>query len=60
MEQTRQLAALERAVRRVPIVDEARVAAIRLAIKQGHYEVSPERIALKLLQVEADLAKAEK
>jgi negative regulator of flagellin synthesis FlgM len=59
-EQARQLAALERAVQNLPIVDEARVAAIRLAIEEGRYEVSPERIADKLLRMEHELRGAEK
>jgi len=59
-EQARQLAALKQAVQALPIVDEARVVAIRLAIEQGQYEVSPERIAQKLLQIESDLAEPEK
>jgi negative regulator of flagellin synthesis FlgM len=59
-DQAKQLAALEQAVQTLPIVDEARVAAIRLAIERGEYEVSPERIATKLLQVESELAGEEK
>ena len=52
----RQLAALEQAIRTLPDVDEARVAAIRGAIANGTYEVSPDRIADKLLRWEQDLA----
>jgi negative regulator of flagellin synthesis FlgM len=59
-EQARQLAALERAVQSLPVVDEARVAAIRLAIEEGRYEVAPERIADKLLRMEHELRGAEK
>lgn len=59
-EQARQLAALERAVQNLPVVDEARVAAIRLAIEEGRYEVAPERIADKLLRMEHELRAAEK
>jgi negative regulator of flagellin synthesis FlgM len=59
-EQARQLAALERAVQNLPVVDEARVAAIRLAIEEGRYEVSPERIADKLMRMEHELRGAEK
>jgi negative regulator of flagellin synthesis FlgM len=55
-EQARQLAALEHAVQNMPVVNDARVAAIRLAIEEGRYEVSPERIADKLLQLESDLS----
>lgn len=59
-EQARQLAALEAAVQSAPIIDELRVAAIRQAIEEGSYEVSPERIADKLLQMDQDLSTAEK
>ncbi len=52
----RQLAALEQAIRTLPDVDEARVAAIRTAIESGTYEVSPERIAEKLMRLEKELA----
>lgn len=59
-EQARQLAALEAAVQSAPIIDELRVAAIRQAIEEGSYEVSPERIADKLLQMDQDLNAAGK
>lgn len=59
-EQARQLAALEAAVQSAPIIDELRVAAIRQAIEEGSYEVSPERIADKLLQMDQDLSAAGK
>jgi negative regulator of flagellin synthesis FlgM len=59
-EQARQLAALEQAVQAAPIVDETRVAAIRQAIEDGSYEVSPERIADKLLRMDRDLSATEK
>ena len=54
-DQARQLAALEQALNDVPVVNEARVAAIRNAIEQGQYQVSPERIADKLLRTEQEL-----
>jgi negative regulator of flagellin synthesis FlgM len=54
--QARQLASLEQAVNDVPEINEARVAAIRLAIEQGQYEVNPERIADKLLRTERELS----
>jgi negative regulator of flagellin synthesis FlgM len=50
-----QLAALERAVRDLPAVDESRVAALRTAIEQGAYTVSPDRIADQLMQLEQSL-----
>jgi negative regulator of flagellin synthesis FlgM len=55
-DQARQLAALEQALSDVPAVNETRVAALRLAIEQGQYEVSPERIADKLLRTERELS----
>jgi len=51
----RQLAALEQAIRELPDVDEARVAKVRAAIADGTYQVSPERIAEKLLRLENEL-----
>jgi negative regulator of flagellin synthesis FlgM len=59
-DQARQLAALERAVQDAPVVDEARVAAVRLAVEEGRYEVVPERIADKLLRMEHELRMTEK
>ena len=55
-DQARQLAALEQALHEVPVVNEARVEAIRLAIEEGRYEVNPERIADKLLRTERELS----
>jgi negative regulator of flagellin synthesis FlgM len=59
-DQARQLAALERAVQDTPVMNDARVAAVRTALEEGHYEVSPERIAEKLLRMEQELLKTEK
>ena len=59
-DQARQLAALEQAVQAAPVVNEARVAAVRSALDEGRYEVSPERIADKLLRMEQELLKTEK
>jgi negative regulator of flagellin synthesis FlgM len=59
-DQARQLAALERAVQDAPVVNEARVAAIRLAVEEGSYEVVPERVADKLLRMERELRLTEK
>ena len=59
-DQARQLAALEQAVQSMPIVNEARVTEIRLAIEEGRYEVDPERIADKLLRMDQDLHAAER
>lgn len=52
----RQLAALEQAIRAMPEVDEAKVAEIRNAIEDGTYQVSPERIADKILRWESELS----
>ena len=59
-DQARQLAALERAVQDAPVINEARVASIRLAVEEGRYEVAPERIADKLLRMEHELRMTEK
>jgi negative regulator of flagellin synthesis FlgM len=59
-DQARQLAALEQAVQAAPDVSEARVAAVRSALDEGRYDVSPERIADKLLHMEQELLKTEK
>jgi negative regulator of flagellin synthesis FlgM len=55
-DQARQLAALEQALNEVPVVNEARVDAIRAALAEGRYEVNPERIADKLLRTEQELS----
>ena len=52
----RNLAALEQAMRDLPAVDEARVAAVRQRLDDGSYQVDPQRIADKLLRLERDLA----
>lgn len=49
------LQAIERSLADVPVVDEQRVDAIRQSIADGSYEVSPERVADGLLQMEKDL-----
>lgn len=59
-DQARQLAALESAVQAAPVVNEARVAAVRLAVEEGRYEVDPERVADKLLRMEHELRMTEK
>jgi negative regulator of flagellin synthesis FlgM len=59
-DQARQLAALERAVNDAPVVNEARVAAVRQAVEEGRYEVVPERIANKLLRMNQELGTTEK
>jgi negative regulator of flagellin synthesis FlgM len=52
----RQLAALEQAIRAFPDVDQAKIDQIRNAIANGTYQVSPERIADKLMQLENQLS----
>ncbi|MGH8175212.1 MAG: flagellar biosynthesis anti-sigma factor FlgM [Steroidobacter sp.] len=59
-DQARQLAALEQAVQSAPIVNEARVAAIRSAIEEGRYEIAPERIVDKMLRMDQELRASEK
>jgi negative regulator of flagellin synthesis FlgM len=54
----RGLAALEQAVRAMPAVDQARVAAARERISNGSYEVDPQRVADRLLRLESDLQHA--
>jgi negative regulator of flagellin synthesis FlgM len=51
----RQLAALEQTMNTLPVVNEAKVAAIRAAIEDGSYQVVPERIADKLLRMDREL-----
>ena len=50
-----QLAALEQAVRGLPEVDEARVAAVSASIDQGAYSVSGATVASNLIQLERSL-----
>lgn len=57
-DQARQLAALEQTVNSLPVVNEAKVAAIRSAIEDGSYKVVPERIADKLLRLDRELGAA--
>ncbi len=52
----KQLAALEQALKDQPVVDEARVAALRSAIESGTYQVDATRVADKLLRMEDQLA----
>ena len=46
---------LENAVHDAPSFDEQRVNEIAAAIRDGNYPVNPERIALKFLELEAQL-----
>jgi negative regulator of flagellin synthesis FlgM len=51
-----QLADLEQAVKDMPAVDEAKVAAISSALAEGRYKIVPEQIADRLVQIEQALA----
>ena len=55
-DQARQLASLEQVVSGLPVVNEGRVAEIRLSIDEGRYQINPERIADKLMRTEQELA----
>jgi negative regulator of flagellin synthesis FlgM len=52
----RQLVSLEKAVRDLPAVNDARVAQISSAIEQGTYSVDAKHIASQLIQMEKALA----
>lgn len=54
-ESARQMAALEATIRRLPKVDEAKVAKIRKAIETGSYTIDVEATATKLMVFEHDL-----
>jgi negative regulator of flagellin synthesis FlgM len=51
---------LEQALSGVPVVDQARVAAIKELIHAGRYEVDAEKVAQKLLNFEQALGGASK
>jgi negative regulator of flagellin synthesis FlgM len=50
-----QLVALEQSTRELPVVDEARVAAVRGALEQGTYSVASQNVADNLLKMERSL-----
>lgn len=54
----RGLAAIEQALRDLPAIDEARVAAVRARLDDGSYRVDPQRVADRLLNLEQDLGRA--
>jgi len=56
----RQLATLSQVLASQPVVDEKRVAKVRASIEQGSYQVSPEKVADGLVQVERVLGLAER
>ncbi len=51
----RALAALSQAVSASPDIDAARVASVQQALDAGQYNVNPQRIADRLVQIEQDL-----
>jgi negative regulator of flagellin synthesis FlgM len=55
----RGLAAIEESLRALPVVDEARVAAVKERLQSGNYEVNPQRVADRLLRMEGDLLRAQ-
>jgi negative regulator of flagellin synthesis FlgM len=54
----RRLLALAQAVQATPDVDAQRVAELQQSIGNGQYQIQPERIADRLLQMEQDLVAA--
>ncbi len=59
-EGARQLAALERAVADVPVVNQGKVQHVSKAISEGRYQVRSDRIADKLLRMDQHLADAQR
>jgi negative regulator of flagellin synthesis FlgM len=56
----RQLAALEKVLAQIPVVDEARVKAISSAIADGRYEVDAGKVAERLMRSDAELTEAQR
>ena len=54
----RQLAALEKVIAQIPVVDEARVKTISAAIADGRYQVDADKIAARVLRSDAELSEA--
>ena len=54
----RTLAALEEKLAGMPVVNEARVDAVRRALDEGRYHVDAQRLADKMLRFEGDLLAA--
>lgn len=55
-----QLQAMESSMDNVPVVDSARVEAIKLAISEGRFKINPEVIADSLLATVKDLMQSQK
>lgn len=53
----RGLAAIEQSLRALPAVDELRVSAVKQRLQDGSYQVDPQRVADRLMRMEADLAR---
>lgn len=54
----RQLASLEKAIAALPVLDEARVAAVAKSLEEGRFVIDPQRVADKLLRMDQDLSAA--
>ena len=54
----RTLAVLEAKIADVPVVNEARVEAVRRALDEGRYHVDAQRVADKMMRFEGDLLAA--
>ena len=52
--QARQAADIDARIERSPFVDEAKVTALRTAIRNGEYEVDVERLANAIIEFEGD------
>ncbi|MCB1623453.1 MAG: flagellar biosynthesis anti-sigma factor FlgM [Pseudomonadales bacterium] len=57
-ETARQMATLEKALAGLPAINDLRVAAVRRAIDEGRYQIDADRIAVKVLAFDRDLAAA--
>ncbi|MBK6599819.1 MAG: flagellar biosynthesis anti-sigma factor FlgM [Proteobacteria bacterium] len=55
-ETARHMATLEKALAGLPAINDLRVAAVRRAIDEGRYQVDSDRVAIKLLASDRDLA----
>jgi negative regulator of flagellin synthesis FlgM len=56
-ETAQQLAALKESLGQVPVVDNARVEAVRQSLEKGDYQIDAEKIAQKLLDMERGLGR---
>jgi negative regulator of flagellin synthesis FlgM len=54
----RQLAALEKLIAQIPVVDEARVKTISAAIADGRYQIDADKIAERVLRSDVELSEA--